>query len=694
MKNRLIVYPEFDARIARDYMYSVCVTQGEKTVSLPVYNHTEDSPVCRNPIDDERSDEYRRFSTFAFEGDHVRVDIRVNRDFSDYAVIPTAKRFKHEFHDGVISVFLDHPDYFAVRLDGKDHTILAVFADEPESEIPTEGENTYIINGWHEVEGGIWKITKPNTTIYVAPGAILNARVHFFADNCKLIGRGAIVDPVGDIYRYDAEELSGEGGVLFVMGASNTLIDGIHMLDSKAFNIYFRGIWKERWADGNHVRNVKILSTQMSSDGIAFGYYSRNSYAEHCFIHGADNALVYEEYGHYRDITIGTTCNAIYPQTDVIDSLVEDIYIFRADEGIINPSMGGEDGITRVENHTIKNLYATDITFTPYFLFMEFPSSHPIVTARGGFTIENIWLPWLKDTQTGTFCSTMSSGDCTVTMRNVSVNGKVVREVTPETVGAEVGHGGLVLKYSVQEPFDADIVLDRRRIDYRNEINVFVGRYPIYFQYPIIREGNTVLLPADQLCFELRAGHMTEIVLHGGINYVPVDKLVDGGMAEKVTVKENVVVITPNEYSGNLFLEDRGIISKYTEYTCYACHLVTRKEENDTVYRLINVINHCYVGMCRSLREEIQKYGEGRYRISFEARSTKPNAIKLIVDYNACPAEEKLLEVDTAWKECSMDVTVGEAQIRAARAEMIIRGNGEVAVDVFDVKNIRLVKLK
>ena len=245
MKNQLIAYPEFDTRIVRDYMYSVCVTQNDKTISLPVYNHTENSPVCRNPVDDARMDEFRRFSTFAFEGDRVRVDIRVNRDFNDYAVIPSAKNFKHEFHDGVISVFLDHPDYFAVRLDGKDHTILSVFADEPESEIPTEGENTYIIKDWYEVEGGIWKITQPNTTIYVAPGAVLNARIHFLADNCKLIGRGAIVDPVGDIYRYDAEKLSGDGGVLFVMGASNTLIDGIHMLDSKAFNNFFHGIWME-----------------------------------------------------------------------------------------------------------------------------------------------------------------------------------------------------------------------------------------------------------------------------------------------------------------------------------------------------------------------------------------------------------------------------------------------------------------
>ena len=100
-------------------------------------------------------------------------------------------------------------------------------------------------------------------------------------------------------------------------GVDRTLVDGIHFLDSKAFNLQVIGIWEERWATDNVVRNVKILTTQMSSDGITFGYYSRNSLAEHCFVYCADNALVYEDYAHYKDITIGTPCNALYPQTDV-----------------------------------------------------------------------------------------------------------------------------------------------------------------------------------------------------------------------------------------------------------------------------------------------------------------------------------------------------------------------------------------
>lgn len=92
MKEQLIIYPEFDERIGRDFLYTVSVTQGDRTERLPVYNHTEDSRVNRNPVDGRRADEYRRFCTFACLGG-VRVDIRVNRDFHDYAVIPGGKAF-------------------------------------------------------------------------------------------------------------------------------------------------------------------------------------------------------------------------------------------------------------------------------------------------------------------------------------------------------------------------------------------------------------------------------------------------------------------------------------------------------------------------------------------------------------------------------------------------------------------------
>ncbi len=690
MKSQLIIYPEFDARIERDYMYTVSVTQGVDTQVLPVYNHTEDSRVNRNPVDGKRADEYRRFCTFAFTGERVRVDIRVNRDFDCYSVIPAAKGFEHEFSNGVISVYLDKPDYFAVRLDKSDSTLLAVCADEPETEIPEAGENVYIIDGWHEVNGGVWEIREPNTTVYIKAGAVLNARVHIFADNCKILGRGAIVDPVGDIYRYDASKYPNHV-VLLVRGANNTLIDGIHMLDSKAFNIEFIGIWEKSWAVGNTVRNTKILCSQMQTDGITMCYYSRDSHAEHCFVYCGDNALVYEEYAHYEDITIGTTCNALFPQTDVVNSSAKDIYVFRADEGIINCEYCGEDGITRIENHTIKNLYATDVTYTPYFLYTEIPEYNPVVTGDGGLLVENVYIPKLSETHTPMFHRNIAAGDYEITLKNLSIGGKAINTLTSESVGGELDCGGHTFCYELDEDFDASVPSNLRTVSYKNDLNVLVGNCQVYFSKPILRMEDEILLPYADTVRELRAGELSCVQIDGE-KYVKANTLVADGAAVKVTHTDNILQIIPVYCGENLLLADKGIVSKFTEYICYDSHMVVLCEDGDTVYRIINTNNNSAVGIFRLLDEDIKKYGEGKYMLCFEARAAKGGLLKAVIDYSLDCAEEGLYGLCGEWRKCALEFCVSSARLCEPKIAMIICCGAE-ALDEFDVKNISFTKI-
>ena len=694
MNSKLIIYPEFDARVERDYMYSVSVTQGERTASLPVYSHTENSSVARNPIDDHRSDEYRRFSTFAFCGNGVRVDIKVNKDFNDYAILPSAKKIKHEFKDGVISVFLDRPEYFVVRLDSKDHTILSILADEPESNVPIVNENTIVVDKWQEVDGGVLTVTEPDTTIYIPAGCVLNARVMILADNCKIVGRGAIIDPVGDIYRYNASEISAPA-VLFVKAANNTIIDGIHILDSKAYNVEFIGIWGEQWALNNRISHVKILSTQLSSDGITFCYYTRDSYAEHCFVYVGDNALVYEEYAHYKDITIGTTCNAVYPQTDVVDSSVEDVYIFRADEGIINSVYKGEDGVTKIENHIIKNLNAVDVTFTPYFFFVEIPNTHPVVTNKNGLMLENIYLANLPDTKTNTFYSynRTSVDGYPVTVKNLCIGGALIREITTETVGGRIHCRDGFIKCVTDNTFEVEMLKSKHDVYYKNPINVFVGKYQVYFEYPIRKDENGILLPLVQLKGELRAKECEikpEIFFE--TEYIYACDVARSGMAKAIEIYDNNIIITPNYNFENLILSDTGIISKFTEVCCYACHLIVINED-DIIYRIINTRNHVTVGVFRSLSEEIKKYGEGEYQLDFSVRTKKQEVIKAGIDYSLYEPIFELIQVFPEWREYSLKIKVDKDHLEDPRISMMIYGNGETPFEVIDIKNICLRKI-
>ena len=692
MENKLVIYPEFDERIRRDYLYTVSVTQGARTERLPVYNHTEPSRVNRNPRNGKRADADRRFCSFAFSGS-VRVDIRVGRDFHDYAVIPSAKRFRHSFRDGVISVYLDHPDYFAVRLDGGDHTVLAVLADAPEQDIPTAGEKTLICDRWQEVSGGILTLDQPGTTLYIPAGAVLNARVQITADDCRVIGRGAIVDPVGDIYRYNAQELD-TGVVLVVRGADRALIDGIHLLDSKAFNIEVIGIWEKKWAEDNRVRNVKILSTQMSSDGITFCYYSRNSLAEHCFIYCADNALVYEEGAHYRDITIGSTCNALFPQTDVVDSSVEDVYIFRADEGLINCEYGGEQNRTRIGRHRIKNLSAVDVTFTPYFLYIEVPPAYPVFSSDGGLTVENAWLPSLSETRTSIFLKNISSGDYVTAMRNVSIGGKRIDAVTAETVGASVETAGQTFTYAADADFDPYLPENRAVADYRAEQTVFVGKRQIFFSDPIRSEGGDLLLPARQLCEALRTEQPTETILRDGVAYLSCRGMVESGTVRAVEQTERGTVIQPNLPSGDLLRADSGIVSQFSEYICYASHLVVLCENGETVYRIINTCNHRAVGLFRLIEDELETFGAGRYRLSFSARAEGANAAWVIVDFSERACAKERFDLSEEWRDCELCFTVEGSDLSEPKKALIIGGADELVIPTLDLKRICLKKEK
>ena len=706
----LTIYPEFDARIKRDYLYTVSVTQGEKTASLPVYNHVEASRTTRSSVD-TTADAYRRFSTFAFDpaGGGVRVDIRVNGDFESYSVIPSAKAFRNEFYRGVISVYLDKPDYFMIRLNGKDSTLLAVFADEPETEIPKPGVNTIIIDGWHEVDGGVLELKKPGTTLYIKPGAVLNARVKITADDCRVIGRGAILDPYSDIYRYD-EKNTEDYVLLYIRNADNVKVDGVHLLNSRCYNLEIQGVWGRSYADNARVTNTKVLSTQMSSDGFMFNYYIRDAWAEHCFIYCGDNALNYEDGAHFKDILVGTTCNAIFPQTDIRDSSLEDIYVFRADDNIINTEYGGSGGKTVIENSTITNLYAQDVTFTNSFLYIE-NNSNPVESKNGGFVIRNVYLPKLDQLKSRFYYNAVPA-DYQVTLSNVCIDGQVVPAITTSVdgTGRNVGYvfpasnwgwigypKGHTFSYTLTDGFTAGVRTHRATVNYKAEINVLVGSFAVYYTTPVLREGDTVLLPLEQTQRELRTLKSADVVERNGIAYVKASDLVSSGMAKDVKTDGNRLILTPVYSGANLILPDSGIISQFTEIR--ASHMeVTAKADGLTgeFHVTGNRGNKSdVIGLHCLLNEAVKKYGTGTYRLTFRAKSNARGNLTAAIGYGSesTVLKSATCSVGLSYQEYTLEFNISSLVLDQSQIRLTITG-AWADVAEFDLKNVSLVKVK
>lgn len=325
----VVVYPEYPAAITRDTEYAVQVEQEGVRRPLVVYNHCEKSILAGRT---HGGDVNRRFCEFAFSGAPVRVDIRVSRDVSSYKVFPARHRLKSAFRDGVVSVWLDRPVYFGIQLNDSDKTILSVFADAPEKadEIPQKGAPGVVyVEGWVDAPGadGFLETPKDLKEIYLAPGAVLNARLKIVAKGLRMHGRGMVLDPLSDIFRYDQTQNTARGVIR--VAAPDVTLDGFKVIDARTFNLM-------SWAPNTTFRNVKLLASMMCSDGFTNGH--RGFRAENCWLYVGDNALVVSGVtgAVYRDIAIGTSCAAIFPQGDNAAVTMENIDVFRADDGLIN----------------------------------------------------------------------------------------------------------------------------------------------------------------------------------------------------------------------------------------------------------------------------------------------------------------------------------------------------------------------
>ncbi|MGN0847443.1 MAG: hypothetical protein ACI4RA_08690, partial [Kiritimatiellia bacterium] len=325
----LVVYPEYPAAIERDAEYAVRVVQGRAERPLVVYNHCEKSILNGRT---RGGDVNRRFCEFAFDGEPVRVDIQVSRDVSSYKVFPARRRLRSSFRDGVISVWLERPVYFGIQLNDYDKTILSVFADAPEAAdaVPRRGApGVMYVEGWVDAPGadGLIETAADLKEIYLAPGAVLNARLRITAKGLKMHGRGMVLDPMSDIFRYDQTKNTARGVVQ--VNAPEVTLEGFKVIDARTFNFTC-------WRPNATFRNLKALASMMCSDGFTNG--GPGFRAENCWLYVGDNALVVSgvKDAVYSDIALGTSCAAIFPQGSNAGVVMRNIDVFRADDGLIN----------------------------------------------------------------------------------------------------------------------------------------------------------------------------------------------------------------------------------------------------------------------------------------------------------------------------------------------------------------------
>ncbi len=612
--DRLDIYPEFPEQIIRDYTYSVSVvkTNDESTkTQIPVYNHTMNSPQSANYDD---ADGYRRFATFAFCGTQVRVDIKVNTDFTEYTVMPSEKNFKSEFNSetGIISVYLDKPEYFLIRLDGKDSTVLSVMVDavdfKGERYAASSDSKITKIESWQDAEtaDGVLNITGYNQVVYIAPGAVLNARLSVSGRNVKLCGRGAVLDPYSDIFEYDINASPDKW--IIRLDSDNILVDGIHMLDSREFNI---GTSKHNTV----IKNIKIFSSVISSDGIGLtATDATNNKIEHCFVYCGDNALVFSAKDFVcRDITVGTTCSVLYPQGSP-EGIFEGMHVFRADasnSGLFRNIYNDEKN-QQTMNITVNDLYAVDCTRLSGLFYGE-----KMGTANKTVTFNNVQIR-----TEATAIIKVGYKDIDTSNYNITINGLIINgeRITTWSDTYTSFYSGSVNTVNFNTDTSTGIsTVNTSTESYAATDKVYIGNRQVFLGAPVINNAGVYKLPYEQLCKELNVMSTVETEIIDGVLYVASNKLVAAGMALYVEVKDDRVYIIPKP-SNNILKPDTEKVSNFTEAWASTSDLITNHNRADAEYISTRDGVVSGIGIARIINEEVQKYGKGKYILTFYAK--------------------------------------------------------------------------
>ena len=498
----LIKYPEIpEDKLPRDYAYSVRIIQGNNVIDLPVYDPIVASDYFTRSINNW--DMNRRYAEFAFTGDPVTIEVTVHSDFDRYTIMPSSKKIPSKINGNVITYTITEPCTTVVKINNDKDSHLTIFAEAPETERPDKNDENviYFEAGYHEIEGGVIKLTS-NQTLYLEPGALVKARVTATGENIKICGRGAFTES-----NPKRGDWGGTSYFCTLSNVTNGTVEGVRFLEAHCFNLV-------TWKGGNLLfDNVKLLCNQVSTDGLSVfggvdGLTMRNCYfnvSDNVFVIGSgdgdvNNLLV-------EDCIVITSYAFLYPQ----HSLSGDPIVFRNIDVLnygtfLKHQYPRELGYDKDVQLILENCTAVDSEQTL--------SVFTITHGRDGiknFVFKNVSLPAFKS-ETSLYINTHDSeknytGDditnTTITFDNVWVGGKLLTKeevATRDTLDYSEEKNNKVIFTDINDK--SAVVTERNDVILDSKVfvpAVYVGDRRIECKYQPVVSGNTASVSAYEI---------------------------------------------------------------------------------------------------------------------------------------------------------------------------------------------------
>lgn len=208
-------------------------------------------------------------------GKTVEVMVKKNNGtIREVDIRPLNNNIRYRQTKNAIMFKLDRPQYLSVEFNGDRLHNLHLFANPLETEVYKEAEKgvMYFGPGVHrplDLPNNQIRIPA-NTTVYLAPGAVLKAKLLVDGvENVRIIGRGILDHPIRGIE---------------VTNAKNVTIDGITVVNPEHYTVFGAG------TEGLTVRNLKSFSCKSWSDGIDL-MCCRDVLIDNVFMRNSDDCI-------------------------------------------------------------------------------------------------------------------------------------------------------------------------------------------------------------------------------------------------------------------------------------------------------------------------------------------------------------------------------------------------------------------
>ncbi len=489
--------------------------------------------------------------------------------------------------------------------------------------------------------------------------------------------------------------IEGEWKAMVIFSSDNWLYDGPVCIDARCFNILMSG-------SNGVIRNYKAVSSMMNTDGITIG--GKNHLVEHCFMYVGDNGLVISNATNtvFRDITIGTTCAAIFPQLTNTGILLEDIYIFRSNDGILNNFYNNDNTTARKAEITIKNLDCVDCINLPHFFRGEKVGELDKV-----YNFINVSLPsicgssdphnsWMTNTKRLVLMKntdgTLFTQNYTLNFTNLYIDGSAVKSkedvlIEDKWENTYTFNNDGTYKPGFCKTYEANSTADDK---------VYLGAYQVHFDADIVREAGTVYLPADEVLHMLLVDSKPATVKIGDISYVSLDALEAASAIEGYAVTSSGIYLIPVQNGQNLLFPEEGEVSHFSEINCYQVDLVLEFEDGNPVYYMHNYKNRNTGGISRFIHNELKMYGQGKYEFTFKIKGSGDGTVNIATMYDTTMSSTKKtssLSVSEDWDSYTVTIDATSDIISCESFFISITGTSDAPLDYFVIKDFRLTKV-